>query len=405
MVAGVALASGVFAWLRAKAVDPVAFTVAGYDTYFQSDLPRTYEQMVTRWTSGELSSRHVLYVLAANPPAMLLQKVLGFDRLESAQLTVAGVAAVYAALLCVLLRLLGLRRLDAVLFTAVGCVGASAIFWLAVPETFTFGAVGILFTLAVGAAALHRPLSDWWYVAAGTATLGMTLTNWASGILLAFTQRPLARAVQICLNVVAVTTLLWAVERVIYPGSKFLNPGDSHRMETLTPARVRAVGRDFFAHSAVMPQVEACTKTSAEARGRYFLSVQAAGLGSGGATAVAATVAWAGLLLLGLAALIRGRVDARFRFVLGMSILFQLILHMRYGGEIFLYSMHWWALLVPLVALSALTRVRPLALALAALFVVTAPISNLAQWRISAAAFTSGLEGVPKRGHVCDDYV
>lgn len=93
------------------------------------------------------------------------------------------------------------------------------------------------------------------------------------------------------------------------------------------------------------------------------------------------------------------------RLVLGLSLIGQFVLHVRYGGEIFLYAMHWWALLVPMVALSALTRLRPLALGCAAVFVVTASLENLRQWHTAISALAGDFASVPKRGHVCDDYV
>src|SRR5207237_7945406 len=62
--------------------------------------------------------------------------------------------------------------------------------------------------------------------------------------------------------------------------------------------------------------------------------------------------------------------------VFGLDLVSQLILHVVYGSETFLYSLHFAPLLVVLAALSTLTQARPLALVLASILIVSTGYNN-----------------------------
>jgi hypothetical protein len=62
--------------------------------------------------------------------------------------------------------------------------------------------------------------------------------------------------------------------------------------------------------------------------------------------------------------------------MLGLAILGQLALHILYGEETFLYSLHFVPLLIVVAAASTLTSTRPYALALVALLLATTTINN-----------------------------
>ena len=70
----------------------------------------------------------------------------------------------------------------------------------------------------------------------------------------------------------------------------------------------------------------------------------------------------------------------RFFIALGMTLLGQLVLHMLFGWETFLFSIHFVPLLVVVAALSTLTRARVVALSLAGAVAVFAGINNFIQF-------------------------
>ena len=57
-----------------------------------------------------------------------------------------------------------------------------------------------------------------------------------------------------------------------------------------------------------------------------------------------------------------------------------------YGNETFLYSLHWVPLLVVVAALGMQTRLRPIALALAAVAVIAMLVSNTRRSELAASA-------------------
>jgi hypothetical protein len=90
----------------------------------------------------------------------------------------------------------------------------------------------------------------------------------------------------------------------------------------------------------------------------------------------AAIVLWVFLLDLGVRTLFTLAANRHLRFVVGFTLLGQLAMHMVFGEETFLYSIHFGPLLIILAALSTLTRVRPAALLLAGALALAAGINN-----------------------------
>lgn len=396
-----AVSAALVLW-RAPTIDPSAYEPPAFDVYFSGDLPRVYEQMTARFHDGFHTQIHPLFVLFANPPALALQRLFGADRLHAMWIELAAVAATWSMLLYAVLRLAACVRPDAALFTGVGIAGASSVFWFVVPETFSYGACGLLLALAVGAIAARRAVADWVIVGAGLATFAFTFTNSVTGAVLALMRRPFLRALQIGLNVLALGTLLWGLERRIYPSAVFFleDPKSLAYLERPTAGRMADVSRVFFLHSAVMPAVEACNNRR-KGLPPHFLSVQAASVGSSGGIGIGATIAWTALLLGGLFALARGPGNGRLRLLIALSLAAQFVIHSAFGGETFLYAMHWWSFLVPAAALATLTRWRRGALVAAVVFIALASINNMAQWRHTTSVFTAGFDSFPVNSRIC----
>jgi hypothetical protein len=385
-------------------IDDAAFERRNFDVYLQGDLPRTYLQMLTRDHNGARTALHPLYPFAVHPMTWAGRTVLKLSAFDAVRVTLAAIAAAWATLLFLIGRWLRLGSADAGLVTAVGLAGASPRFWFVVPETFLLGGLALLFTILVAARSETHKLGDTWYVASGVATLGSTLSNWFSGLLLALTTGSLRRAVRIAVMSMGILAMLWIAERVLYPNISFIFDPQGVRTHVRLPdaARIVDVTRAFFSHAAVAPRLEACTGRPVELV-PFFLSFQAAAVGSGGALGALGTVVWFALLLLGAYALVRLPQRRVVRFVLAGGLLSQFMLHLVYGGETFLYSIHWWGLLVVLVALAWHTRARAAARALAIVFILTAGTHNLQVWRSSLPVFEGGAGAYPRNARTCDE--
>ena len=401
--AAIAVASFLLTLSAASEIDAAAFVGRNFDVYLQGDMPRTYLEMVTRFSDGARTGVHPLYPLAVHPVTVVVHALFGGSWLHAVRNVVALIAAAWAVCVFVCGRVLGIRIVDSVLFTAVGLAGAAARFWLVVPETFAIGGIALLASVAVAARADTYALGDRWYVATGVATFGSTLTNWSTGILLALTTRSFSRTVRISLQVVGATALLWIVEKLMFPNVVFIFDPLGVRQYFHSPdlTRVIDVTRVFFSHVAVAPRIEAC-RSMVLPETPFLLTFQGSGLGSGGPLSVVAMIVWLAMLVTGIYAIISSKSNSKARFVIGGTLIFQYGLHLIYGGESFLYSIHWWGLLVILVALGLRTKAEWAVRLFAIAFVLTAGAHNVRSWESAIPAFHNGVSGFQFNRRNCD---
>ena len=361
-------------------LDPVVFGYDAIDLWMDADIPRVVKTMTDRF-SLLLHNKHPLFPIISYPPVYLLKTVLGTEPLTAVRIVIAGVASIWGATLFILLRIIGCRRFDAVLFTLLGMCTASAMFWFVVPESFSFGSVTILWAMALVAFAEHRPVSSTWYVAASVLTLSATVTNWMAGIIATIVNHPWKRSLQLTVNALVVATLIWVVQKLVFQSAEFFLPLNTRREYILSslssgPLNVLKV---FFLDGIMMPAIDV-TYWPAIFSYLPVMSIQGSLPGSGTSLGLYGVFAWGLLLGLGLWALLFLKQQFRFRIALGLTLLGQLMLHMLFGWETFLFSIHFVPLLVVIAALSTLTRARLVALSLAGAVTVFAGINNFIQF-------------------------
>ena len=119
------------------------------------------------------------------------------------------------------------------------------------------------------------------------------------------------------------------------------------------------------------------------------MSVQHSPIASSGAWGIAATVAWAALLVSAIVGLMASRGNPRVRIVVLGTLAGQVLLHLLYGEETFLYAIHVAPLLVLTTALAASsTPWRRAILVLAAAAAFTAAVNNLSQLETALGFFS-----------------
>ena len=128
---------------------------AAANVWFDSDLPYRLEVMVRPggWENG---GAHPLFpalghLLLAGATAVTGQA----DPLRAAGLAGSALGGLFAGILFVLFRRMGLARADATLFAAVSAVSSGSLFWFPVPESFGLAGTGVALALLV--AALSQP--------------------------------------------------------------------------------------------------------------------------------------------------------------------------------------------------------------------------------------------------------
>ncbi|MBP0005908.1 MAG: hypothetical protein J7642_19690 [Cyanobacteria bacterium SBC] len=375
-----AIVGGVASFLGAQLVSSVILEPGTDSTWFEADIPRVFANMTDRQSNHYRTKVHPLFSLIAFPPVYLLQKISDLDPTQSARVVIAIVAALWLGLLFALLRSIGCRRLDAILFSLLGATSAAAIFWFVVPETYSFGSLTISIALLFVACTQYTQWSSLWYIAVSAATLSITVTNWMVGLLVPVVNYRWKPSLQIAINAFFVVTVLWGVQKFLFPTAQFFL-GDREEREYMMQAEsggILAVTRSFLAHTLVMPSLNSLESLS---RPDWpVLSVQSSAPGSASLWGAIAVGLWFALLALGLWSLFTLKQHPKLRIVLGLSLLGQLVLHLVYGEETFLYSLHFVPLLILLAALSTLTRHRRWGLLLACGLVVCVGINNAQQF-------------------------
>ena len=368
---------------------------AGRDFWFDSDGPRVYATLTgttavaadprrtwrdrpPRWAQRE-NGRHPLYPLAAAPPVRLLM-LAGVPPLTAALLLSTALGGLWVAALFALLRVIGIRPWDAFLFSLIGGVSSAAVFWHSSPETFSLGSLTVMLAVGLAARSHVRKIGILPLAIAGVATLGITVTNWTAGIAAAFMTLPFRRAIGVTAAALAlVLVLLYGVERRFFPDVEFVRQ-DNTRGGLLKKASggPLVVARSFFFHSLVLPRPDyRSTERS------LWLFTQHSAIGSGSAAAWPATVAWIGLLGLGAFAW-RSLRNTVARQVLALTLGAQLAVHLVFGIETFLFSLHWVPVLLAIAALGTLTPQRRVALGLAGVLLIAGGLNNLLLFEDSA---------------------
>jgi hypothetical protein len=188
----------------------------------------------------------------------------------------------------------------------------------------------------------------------------------------------------------------------VYPKLEFFMDKPPDPESVHSPSYVRAKGsvKGVLLHAAVLPPVELCDNPPvswAPDAPKHYLSVQEARVG--GVLGWTGALAWIGLLLLGTASL--NRAQRPLRYTLLATIGGLLALHTVFGGEIFLYSMHYLPVLLVLAGLATLGKHRVLALVLAGVFAVAGGINNVHELKRTAAYFEAPPAELRSVGHVC----
>ncbi|NJK29878.1 MAG: hypothetical protein HC940_06865 [Acaryochloris sp. SU_5_25] len=370
--------------------DPLLTDFYAQDIWFGSDIPTVFGNITSTQSDFGRNNKHPLFPLLVFPLVFGIGKLLQLDPLAAVRVLAVLVAIVWIGSLYTLLRCLGCHRLDATLFSLVGGVSASSVFWLVIPESFSFGSLTILLGLIFVTLAQYRPFSAIWYVALNVMTVSITITNSMVGIFATVINHRWKKVIQIGIAALLLSTGLWILQRIVFTNSGFpFQPGTFIGEKKFISAPGKggflAVLSSFFYQTMVMPAIQLL---DSPIRPDWVkLDTNTLTPASGSVWGLVAVVAWSGLLLLGLWGFFSSKQHPKLRLVLGLTLVAQLVMHSIYGvEETFIYSLHFIPLLLVLVAFSLFTRLRPLSLLLAVVLIGSAGINNRTQFNAVTAA-------------------
>ncbi len=392
LLASILFVSGVlFSYLGSGLVSE--HVVENNNIWFQGDVNRVFENMTDRYSDHYRTKVHPIFSLATNPAVKVL-RVAGFSKIESVKIFTSFIAGLWLVAIFLVLRLIRLNREDAVLFTLLAAVSSSAVFWSTVPETYLLGSLSMLCVMCVVSINYYVKLHSNWYIGASAFSLSMTITNWMAGIYATLVDKPLKKFFRITFDALLVVILLWLVQFYLYPSAEFFLWSREEEEYLLAEAAGGYVEKiiSFFIHSMIMPTFQFLENPYALEF--PIVSVQFAKIGSTGLLGWSATFMWIILLLYGIWSALRYFEFKNFSIVLSLIVFSQLILHLLYGDETFLYSSHWLPLLVMFAAIGAISPYRKLVLGIVSVLIILVGANNYNQFNAITNALNSGKYGL-----------
>jgi hypothetical protein len=347
-----------FTWsLYISQIFPIEF-FSTMDVWYGSDIKRVAANMFRRDVWLGRAGAHPIFGLLIFPPTRLLGLQLGPNFLLAIKLVIAFFAATSVVFVFALARVLLKNMFLALLTTLFMLSSATFIFWSAVPESFIFGSAAISATFFFSIAVNLSPRA---HVPLHVLTLAFTITNWLAAILASLSQFRISSVMVICLAGLVIVAVLALIQRAIFIDSPlfFLEPTtewDRHYMSLPSFENIPLYGQrtlNFLFATIVAPE------PSINLDRRSFIGnalIQS--------SLNYSPVGWIGiaswLVIFGAGLVKAFFISSRRQFliVVGGFSIFQLALHIVYGDEPFLYSMHFLPALVLIGCLSLIGRYR-----------------------------------------------
>lgn len=394
-IIAVGLVVGAAVWILQGQFDARFHTLpVGNDVWFEADLPTVADGMLHRWSDHSRNARHPLFPILTTIPTYAL-RALGLSDAAALRALITFISVLWGGALYAVARMITRRRLDALVFCALTCVSSGAMFWLAVPETYSLASLSLLTALALCAIDPLARLSAGWYTGAAAFALGGTSSNWMAAIFTAAVRHRWPRALQIVANSLCVVVALWAIQRAVFPTAEFF-VGYVSESRFITPAAAGGPGpvtRVLLFHSVVMPELQIVE----EPRWGPMMSVQHSSIGGSRTIGVVAAVLWTPMLVFGALGLFASGTDRGVRAALALTLAGQIVLYQLYGEETFLYTLNVAPLLILSTAAAVNTRYRRVVLGLALALIPVLIINNGMQLA-KALDFFEWAEGAARRG-------
>jgi hypothetical protein len=363
------------------------------DLWFQGDAPRVFGNMTNLianpWSRDYL---HPLFRLTIYPLTAFVRAAFSTSPELAVRLVVSASSAVWVMSFYGLLRIVGLRWREATLYALVLASSAAFMFWGGLPETFLFGSLSLILTLALVGASERQSRSPLWFVACNLLAIGFVVTNLLASLLATFLRHPWRRALGIMIGSAILLLLAWGVHVAFFPvdltrGDEFLLPQAGGPWQVLP---------SILCHSLVMPEIKLLGIGGlGTLHLDWRLTTQFSAPGSGGFWSALALGAWLGMLGLGTWSCWRFKGHVALRLILGLTTLGFLAFHLIFGDETFLYSLEFVPLLVLIAAFAVLGPWRRLGLALAAVFVLSSGINNFVSFD-KASRYVRSHDGRPE---------
>ncbi|HUK62440.1 MAG TPA: hypothetical protein VLV15_03875, partial [Dongiaceae bacterium] len=246
-------------------IGPAQYDLANMDFWFQADTPRVFQNVTSRWSNHYRTSAHPLFSIFQFAADHAVARVVRGPQLAVVPWLVAFEAALWVASLFLLLKIVGLKRLDAAVFTVMASSTAAAMFWLPTLETHTLASITMIWVMALAARLARLGARDRHLLAANLLSMSMTVPHWIAGVLVTFAHRKWTRALQVVANALVLAVALWTVQKLLMPSAGFFlgERGDFKYVSVPTPRHLIQGVFNFVANPIVLPRVAHDAQTGA----------------------------------------------------------------------------------------------------------------------------------------------
>ncbi|MCC6485315.1 MAG: hypothetical protein IT209_10760 [Armatimonadetes bacterium] len=339
------------------------------DIWFQADINRVINDLVNPGLGHVRANVHPFFALLGAPAVMAIGASLRLTPLQAAACLMNILAALWGALLFLLLRRSGCRTASAGLYTAIGLLSSANLLYCGIVETYVAGSISVLLALLAAASVSHKRWSAGAFIAVGALAFGITITNWFGAAGATLLSWPRRKAITIVFSGMAAGIGLAVLQGILLPDNRMFWHLGAER-SFLRQIDVQSVALALYTalvNSIMLAKVG--TAAPGEMTAQTFLPSSVIG-------AIGA-LAWVALLTIGIAALLRMPSQRALRLSAGFILAFNLALHSVYGSETVLYSLHFVPALIVIAALSEHTRLSRISRALALTVLVCQVAANL----------------------------
>jgi len=329
------------------------------DIFFDADAMNWRLRLTTDiWHDYYGRSVHPFVLLLLKPPVDIVAMFLKGNKLFSAYIVVALAGAVCVFLAWKFIKQVTGNIVYAALMASILGFSASHLVFGSLIETYIFLAASLLlfflFLLE------EKPMSA--LILASLPVIGITYTNFAQNSLALFTMKPNLKVMFRYIAVVLVLLVqLSLVNNLIFPDAQpfFFVPSalsaEERNFFPLNSLRGQALERAFLFSNVVAPSPILYTGDIPFTQFRFFKpEIQALSVYDTPLQTFTSWF-WLGLILLGTVTFsmkFRTYKTNRLSLALLGAMIFNFILHLRYGKELFLYSANWTYALILLLALA-----------------------------------------------------
>jgi len=329
------------------------------DIFFDSDgFIWRFRLTSDQWQDFYWRSVHPLALLILRPSVNLLSMFLHGDTYFAAIVLTALAGAACVFLTWMFMKELLQNTAPALIMASLLGISTSHLIFGSLIETYIFlAATTLLFFVLIQKGNQSLPL----LVSVGIATMGITLTNFAQTVIALFGTRPNIKSTFKYVFIVVVLVIsLTLVSNLFYPNASpyFFVPSsfiaEEQNVRAISLNRAQALIRAFLFNNIVAPEPLLSHKDIPFTQFRFYRAEDYKI--SAYATPLQSATGWTWSAFLGVAAIFfvkdfKSR-NMRLTFSLLGCVLFNLLIHLRYGKELFLYSPNWTYAIVLLLGIS-----------------------------------------------------